>query len=66
MKHCPFCFGNGRVQRMRGMAGDMMFAIACTNDKCLAVGPLAGSEAEAQKKWDARNMNISAPSKPKR
>jgi hypothetical protein len=51
---------------MRGMAGSAMFAIGCTNDQCLAVGPVASTEAEALKKWDARNLNISTPSKPKR
>lgn len=61
MKPCPFCFGDGRVQRMRGVAGESIFAIACTNDKCLAVGPFAPSEVEAVKKWDARNLNITRP-----
>jgi len=46
---------------MHGAAGASMFAIACTNDKCLAVGPLAATEVEAHKKWDARNMNIARP-----
>jgi hypothetical protein len=59
MKPCPFCFSDGRVQRMRGVAGESMFAIACTNDQCLAVGPLASTETEAVKKWDSRNLNIS-------
>ena len=61
MKPCPFCFGNGRIQRMRGAAGIPIFAIACTNEKCLTVGPLAATEVEAHKKWDARNMNIARP-----
>jgi hypothetical protein len=51
---------------MRGVAGESMFAIACANAQCLAVGPLASTEAEALKKWNARNLNISTPSKPKR
>lgn len=55
MKPCPFCFSNGRIQRMRGADATPMFAIACTNDKCLAVGPLAQTEDEVVKKWEARD-----------
>src|SRR6185436_5603649 len=30
MRQCPFCFSDGRVQRMRGLAGASMFAFWST------------------------------------
>lgn len=66
MKPCPFCFADGRVQRQRGVAGEILFTIACTSDRCLAIGPIGKSEEDAVKKWEARNMNITmAPLKGK-
>jgi hypothetical protein len=43
---------------VRGAAAELLHAIGCTNDRCLAVGPLARSETEADQKWNTRNLNI--------
>jgi hypothetical protein len=64
MKPCPFCFGAARLQRQRGAMAEILHAVACLNERCLAVGPIGRTEKEATEKWDQRNLNI-AKSEPR-
>jgi hypothetical protein len=60
MKPCPFCFSDGRPQKIRGAAAEMLHAIGRSNDQCLAVGPIGRNESEAEQKWNLRNLNITS------
>jgi hypothetical protein len=58
MKLCPFCSTEPKLARARGALNEIIYTVACRNDQCLAVGPIGTSEAEAERKWNERNLNL--------